>query len=412
VSGILAIAGISLVWFLFSWALRAGVGTIRAVARTASGKGSLADNLQASIIGMQPIQARIQSKVDSDGIETREIEIKGLIPTARRVRAGFVTSVLDNSSEKLEPVLSTMELFQEKKTLAYQHTLELGNVEPGVGFITWVRAGVVLPQILQPPVGGQCKFLCVLRLVDLDKMPDISLGFVEPNAVGSLWTTSFNFECTSTSKGYVELAEIRDTAKALGLKIAVAIAMWDGTLQDRQGNVLKSWVEKAISLQAADRREKLKGILNSAMRSAYAAAVGEGLSLSDLTTSLNRTEDILTKYQVIELCYDLLAAKGTAGGDQARIIDLVAKSLDLNLTEIEKIRDVRIVGLSSDLSSNVSIEELIGIDTNWPAERIRKHLRTEFQKWNNRLTALPEGTERNNAQNMLDAIAEARRRYG
>ena len=411
-SGILAIVGIFLVWFLFSWALRAGVGTIRAVARTASGKGSLTDNLQASIIGMKPIQARMQPNVDSSGIETQELQIKGLIPVTRKVRAGFVTSVLDNSAEKLEPVLSTMELFQERQTLAYQHTMELGDVEPGIGFITWIRAGVVLPQILQPPVGGQCTFLFALRLVDLDNMPDISLGFVEPNAVGSLWHTSFNFECKISGKGYVELSEIRDSARATGLKIAVAIAMWDGTLEDRQGNILKSWVEKAISLQAIDRRDKLKGILNTAMRSAYAAAKGEGLSLSDLTASLNRTEDILTKYQVIELCYDLLAAKGTAGGDQARIIDLVAKSLDLDLSEIEKIRDVRIVGLSSDLSSNVSIEELIGIDVNWPVEKIRKHLRTEFQKWNNRLTALPEGAERDNAQNMLDAIAEARKRYG
>jgi hypothetical protein len=392
--------------------LRAGAGTIRAVARTASGKGSLTDNLQASIVGMKPIQARMQPDLQSSGMEVQEVQIKGLFPVNRKVRAGFVTSVFDNSSGKLEPVLSTMEMFQERQTLAYQHTVDVGEVEPGVGFITWIRVGVVLPQILQPPVGGQCKLFCVLRLIDLDNAPDISLGFIKPGAVGVLWDTTFSLAYQIRSKGYVELSEIRDTAKAIGLKIAVAIAMWDQNLEERQGNVLKTWVEKAVNVHMGEQRERLKGMLNAAMRSAYVAAKGEGLSLSDLTASLNATEDDLTKYQVIELCYDLLAAKGTAGGDQARIIDLVAKSLNLDLAELEKIRDVRIVGITSDLSSNVSIEELMGIEAGWPVDKIRRHLRTEFQKWNNRLTALPEGAERQNAQRMLDAIAETRKRYG
>lgn len=409
---VLAIIGIFLFWYVVSWVLRAGAGTVRAVARTASGKGSLTDNLQASIVGMKPIQARMQPDLESSGIEAQEIQIKGLLPVTRRVRAGFVTSVFDNSSGKLEPVYSTMEMFQEPRTLAYQHTVEVGEVEPGIGFITWIRVGVVLPQILQPPVGGQCKLFCVLRLVDLDNLPEISLGFIKPGEVGRLWDTTFSFEYQIRSKGYVELSETRDAARGIGLKIAVAIAMWDGNLEERQGNILKSWVEKAIDSYAGERREKLKGILNTAMRGAYVAAKGEGLSLSDLTASLNGTGDDLVKYQVIELCYDLLAAKGTPGGDQARIIDLVAKSLNLDLVELEKIRDVRIVGITSDLSSNASIEELIGIDKGWPVEKIRKHLRTEFQKWNNRLTALPEGAERQNAQKMLDAIAEARKRYG
>ena len=70
-----------------------------------------------------------------------------------------------------------MEMFEEPRTFAYQHTVEVGEIEPGIGFITWIRVGVVLPQILQPPVGGQCNFFCVLRLVDLDNLPDISRNF-------------------------------------------------------------------------------------------------------------------------------------------------------------------------------------------------------------------------------------------
>jgi len=39
------------------------------------------------------------------------------------------------------------------------------------------------------------------------------------------------------------------------------------------------------------------------------------------------------------------------------------------------------------------------------------HLREEFNKWNNRLNTLPEGVERDNAQQMLGLISDARKKY-
>ena len=44
-------------------------------------------------------------------------------------------------------------------------------------------------------------------------------------------------------------------------------------------------------------------------------------------------------------------------------------------------------------------------------DRTLKHLREQFYKWNNRLSALQEGEERRNAQRMLELIAEARKTY-
>ena len=62
-------------------------------------------------------------------------------------------------------------------------------------------------------------------------------------------------------------------------------------------------------------------------------------------------------------------------------------------------------------SDTSSLENILGIDTTWTQEEIKKHLRKEFQKWNNRINTLPEGTERDRAQSMLDNIAEARKKY-
>ena len=44
-------------------------------------------------------------------------------------------------------------------------------------------------------------------------------------------------------------------------------------------------------------------------------------------------------------------------------------------------------------------------------EKIKKYLAVEFAKWNNRLNTLVEGQERENAQKMLDLIAEGRKKY-
>lgn len=147
------------------------------------------------------------------------------------------------------------------------------------------------------------------------------------------------------------------------------------------------------------------------MKDAYERAKKDDLTLTTLTEELNSIDDGPSKYEAVELCFDVLAASAVENSDKARVIDLIARALNLDLREIERIRDVRIVGLTDELSKQVRIEDLLGIDQSWGPEQIKRHLRTEFQKWNNRLTTFPEGEERNNAQRMLDAISEARRKY-
>ena len=69
------------------------------------------------------------------------------------------------------------------------------------------------------------------------------------------------------------------------------------------------------------------------------------------------------------------------------------------------------MSLSNQATQNSSIEEILGIEKSWDKEKIKKHLTTEFQKWNNRISTLKEGEERNNAQLMLNKIADARKKY-
>jgi hypothetical protein len=415
VEALLALIGIVIVWSLFGYVIRVIFGTARAAARAAVGKGSFSDNFQAAVVGMKPMEVRLldgKLSEDANAPLIKEIQVKGLFPIHRRYQLEFITSLFDDTSGKFQPVISGLDIFQERRTRAYQHTIELGSLEPGVGFIGWVRVGVVIPQIIEAPYSGNRKLVAILRLVDSENKPDISQGFHQENAPGLLWQQSLRFDHVVSAKGYLEAVELREKARKICVQIALAIAMWDGTLEDRAGELIKSWIQKVISGQSTEEREKLKTEFNDSLREAYERIKRQELSLTELTEKLNAIDDSVSKYETVELCFDILGSSGIDSSNKARVIDLIAKALKLDSKEIESIRDIKIVGLNAEFSQQVQIEDLLGIDRQWSADQIKRHLRSEFQKWNDRVMALPEGAERNNAQKMLDAISEARKKYG
>ena len=412
-----AILLIIVIWVVFwgiGWLFSAGSRTAGAAARAVTGKGSFSDNMEATFQGMGSLDIRFKDAQlgDDEGeVIVKEIQGKGLFPLTRSARIGFITSVFDKTSGEYEPVISALDGFQESNNVIYQNRIEVGNISPSQGLISWVRLGIVLPEILQPPYGGRREMVAILRMVDLDNIPDITHGFHEPDHPGLLWQKALPFNFTCSEKGYREAAEHREESMALALKIGVAVAMADGSLDNSEGNVLKGWVLRMIEPHAEGKKESLKKLYNQAMKDAYAEIKSGNLILSSLTQRLNEIGEITTKYEVIELCFSVMAADGVADAEEIKIIRKVAEALDLNLDEIEKMRDKAIIGLNANVSSHASIEDLLGIESNWNNTQIKQHLRKEFQKWNNRLNALPESEERANAQRMLDIIAEARKKY-
>ena len=256
------------------------------------------------------------------------------------------------------------------------------------------------------------RLVTVLRLVDTDDMPVIRHGFEASEETGVLWQDAFRFEFTFDGKGYEEAAEHRDHARALSVKIGMAVAMADGSLDDSEGETLKEWILRAISPYSDEKREHLKALYNGAMKDAHSLAKSGDLSLSELTRELNEIAEQSTKYETVQLCFDVMAADGVVVGEELTVINKVADALELDIDEIEKMRDQKIISLSASLGSQASIEAILGIEADWSSDKIKRHLRTEFQKWNDRLNTLSEGEERDNAQQMLDLIADARKKHG
>ena len=134
--------------------------------------------------------------------------------------------------------------------------------------------------------------------------------------------------------------------------------------------------------------------------------------MGEMVKRLAEIGDKKTKYDTIELCLDVMAADGEAASQEMEIIRSMADQLGIKMADLEKMREKVTLEISTDKTSSVGLESLVGLDESWSVEEKRRHLMKEFQKWSNRLNALPEGAERESAQKMLDNIAKLRKQYG
>ena len=115
--------------------------------------------------------------------------------------------------------------------------------------------------------------------------------------------------------------------------------MSDGSLDDSEGEILKNWIVREVSPYSDDKQKPLKKMFNDALKEGFAQAQSGNLSLSPLVERLSEIGEKKTKYDAIELCFDVMAADGVADPEEMAVIRKVADALDLDMDEIEKMRE-------------------------------------------------------------------------
>ena len=416
---ILTLVAVWLGYSIFIWFIGAVFGTTKAVVKSAVGKGSLSENLEYEFKGLGPFQIRIVEKnmweemggaKDDPKYKVLVIEGRGLPSHSYKTHLGFVTSVLDDTGDEPAPIMSMMDGFKEKESGAYQHIVDAGKVESGHGYGGWGKVGGIFTSFLYPPEGGKRLLKIVFRIVNMDDFPNIHLGFCSEEDNGVIDTLVADASFYFDGNGFLETAENENEAKSEIIKLAMSVAMADGSLDDSEGNAIKHWIKKAIAPFSGKKKEQLKKIYNDALRTSYQEAKSGDLSVSGAVERLEELAETPQKYEAIELCFEVMAADGVADENEIKKIKGIAEGLGLDFDEIEKLRDKHLVGMELSMEQ-ASIETILNIDPNWSNEKIKKHLAVEFAKWNNRLNTLAEGQERENAQKMLDLIAEGRKKY-
>jgi tellurite resistance protein len=410
---VLLVVGYSIIVAIYNAILYRAKLALHASKETVVGGGKFSENLNDIKASNEPLQMRVRDvplSEDDLSLTVKAIEVIGLLPNKTTRRLAFITSILDSTTEETTHVRSVLDNFQEPSSFAYQNVKIIGDVDGGQRFIKWVRAGIVATDIIQPAYRGNRKLTLILRLVDLDNLPPINGGFHKGDPEGMLWIDGMKFEYEFTGKGYAEEIEEREESHTLAIKLAISVALVDGGMDDAEGEKIKMWIERLLSKTSDSSRERLKNIYNESMRKAYSEASSGKLKISDLTKRMNEIGDKGVKYEALELCFDVMGADGIWQKDELQLVRRVAEDLGLDLAEIEKLKDQKIINLNLATSHASSGEEMLGLEEDWPIEKKRRHLRLEFQKWNNRISSLSEGEERENAQKMLNLIAEARKK--
>jgi tellurite resistance protein len=399
-----------IIWRMIVAAGAAGVKTL------ANG-GDFKEQWKARAFGMGPFEVRTR-RIDPSGdkkFTTFEIEAKGLFPVQRATAVSIVTSLLDvTDPESPRPVLSVVEAFQEPLTPAFQFAMQPSVIEPNHGLPEWSRIGVVIPDVLRPPRSGRRKFDVWINLVDARNPTDIELGYVDPDSPSPVTTYRQSFEWNFAESGYEDAAENRAARRPLFVRLAVAVAMADGSFGEPEAATISKWIARQLSVVSENSRENVKQACNNALREAYAEAKSGTLSFSTICEEINAASEPADRYEGIELCLDVMAADGRAEATELELIRKVASVLELDFDELEKMKDQRMVGVTlqvSETSDTNALESALGIDAKWPPERIREHLREQFKTWNARLNTVNSGEERANVQAHLDLIAQARKKY-
>jgi len=396
-----------ILFFLAFWVIKSLIAGGKNVA---TGESSQESYLSIPDWSMKIETEEFEGK-NNNTIEFEAIKSKGLIPISSSTQLSVIVNVLDltDENEKL-PLLSLIGEVKEPSSNVFMLKRDLGHFQADTGFADWVEMGRVAPIFLQPPYGGVRQLGINFFLYDTNNPIAVKNGFVTKKT-GLVLFKQFKIEHNFTIKGYMEKTKDLDKAKSLSIKIAMAVAMSDGSLADEEGETIKHWIKSTISSYSNERQVELKKLYNKALKDSYQAAKNDKLILSNLTSSLKKINEIQINYDTIDLCYKVMAADGVADKEELRIIRKIGESLDIDIGELDKMKDKSLLSLSNEATKNSSIEEILGIEKSWDKNKIKQYLTAEFQKWNGRMSILKEGEERRNAQLMLKKIADARIKY-
>ena len=382
----------------------AGAKAVGAGAKTLMEGGSFADHYS------NKLQFKVEKlpKDDDSMYETFGVFSKGNPDVALDHPAMLIFKLFDKTTSL--PIVSTFEMTSEESSRVFEHAVPIGNMQDKY-WPDWARVSALIPESLIGPHKGTrtLQLQCFLWYEHLK--PEFERGYLPEDTTGGInvFTHEFNFHLTNP--GYLEVDDERLEVQVASIKLAISIAMADGTLDKSEGTEIKNWVKGIVDSAGESQRDEIKETLNNALEEAYNEVKSSPIDIEQVCADIKDIGSAADKFDLIELCLDVMAADGEADKEELKQIEQISKLVGIDYDEISKMKDQRLIKLDPTSSSNSGLEEKLDIDPEWDNEKINKHILSLYGKWNGRLNSLSEGIERENAQKMLDLIAEARKKY-
>lgn len=380
----------------------------------ATGKDSFKGSFKTGFVGMGDFEIRIiRATRSSEGFEFEvfEIQAKGIIPVPNdNTDCSIFIHIFDTTNGNSLPVVSTLDDFQESDSRSYQALIHLGPVRVDSGYPNWVPIGAAIIDCLMLPYSGERELMFQACVVPTNNPPLFQQGFREGErgqifAVGKS-KTKLDFKY----RGYLDEVQNRQEIEDLSIQLAFYIASLDGSLVAEEGQVIQEWTKGIIEGFAEGSQEHHKQRLNNVIRKAFENAKNGSLEPVSIIARINEIATVQEKYEAIELCLDVMKADHKA--DQAEILALddIAKKMSVNPERFRALQDRRLAEVETIELTDDSLAQILGITQGMDKDTIRKHLASEYRKWNSRVSSSDEKVK-DRAQEMILLIGAARKRY-
>lgn len=319
-----------------------------------------------------------------------------------------LTDVTDGDNK---PVLCAIDQLQEEQTIAFEYRTDPIQLQYAESFMAeWAQVVGIPADVLTLARSGRRRLKCRLDLVNPSSPPLYVVGALFHTSPGSIIetaVTTINVEVSEA--GYEDVKDNRRILDGLIIKLAMAVSASDGTMEPREGEIIRVWLTKQIAhLTSDEAKAEEKRRLNGHVANAYKAASEGQLDIPALCREVKSIATTGDCYDIVELCLHVAAADGQAEGAELQMTRGIASFLNVNLDRLRSMEE-KIVPVSMHTMEQ-DAESLLGISTDMSPEEIRKHLNQEYRKWNSRSTHNDESI-REQATQMLKIIAECRRKY-
>lgn len=422
---ILVVILIAIFWIGIGYILSLTPRVGKSVIDTARGKGSLRENLSLNFNGVSNTTFRIiEENFETDGGKSFPIwkfEMKGLLPNIPMGGTDLSISISLFDAESGYPILTLIDDHQEAQTRIFLNSLNIGQTRPDTGFVRWVQIGVALKETLIPPYSGNRNIYAMFHFTSSYASNYIIHGttqVIPPEHVfGSYSTNRMGIEPKQKllifdSPGYLEVAENSDKSQFLIIQLAVIIAMVDGKLDSKEGDVIKQWSQKYVEDFQGERRENAKTLMNQAMQEAFDKVNSGEVDRESIIYELIELGQKRDHFEAMELLMDIMAADDVAHSSELQFVNHVGEKLGISVADIQNMKDLRLLNNQNIEISENNLEDILRINPETMSkDEICQIVQDQFLQWNSRIQSLNTQEDRQQAQTMLDIIAEAQIKY-
>ena len=299
-------------------------------------------NVPEEVSFLSSLEVRVVQDHQSES-HSSLVQFRGMLPVYSATKLAFVVSVFTKDKYgKVEPVLSAIDTYQKPRSTFFQDLTHIGIVHKNTGSKDWSSIGTIPTEVLQPAFGGRQELKVHTMLIDVDNPPK---DFDEKGIV----FISSDYEHTFNVKGYHEEGDHINEARALSVKLGVAVAFSDEVFHKEEGVALNHWINKMITPYNREKKIQLKGVYDSALKEACRLAEIKDLDWENICKRLYEIGEEAQNYEALELVHEIMIADQAEHPQETEIIKKISILLGINDKELDYIRQHKISKLDKPL---------------------------------------------------------------